>query len=136
MPPASIGHGAPSREKLLQTLGRIGRTTGTHAVLAWHEPLGAAPAVTVTAANPKHLLGRGIERYLDALRFLEPAYDGALLVVVDRARRPVWVATTAARVGTRGCSVLSKEAGVDHGTSPSFTSPGDRACAASGTEFS
>ena len=136
MPPTTIGHGAPSRENLLRTLGRIGQATETHAVLAWHKPLGAAPAVTVTTAHPKLLLGHGITRYLNALRFLDARYDGALLLVVDRAQRPVWIATTASRAGIRGCSVLSKEAGVDHGPFPSFNSPGDKACAASGTEFS
>jgi hypothetical protein len=98
--------------------------------------LGAAPYVIVAAANPRHLLAGPITLYLGALEFQRARYDGVLIGVFDAKHQPVWAATTADPIGTRGCSTYSAEAGKSNGPPPSFNSAGDRACAASGTGFS
>jgi len=135
-PAATLGHGAPSFDTLQQRLTTIAARTHTRVSLGWGEPLGAAPYVIVTAANSRHLLAGPITRYLDALKFQNARYDGVLIAVFDAKHQPVWAATTADRIGTRGCSTYSVEAGKSHGPFPSFNSAGDRACAASGTGFS
>jgi hypothetical protein len=135
-PPATLGHGAPSHDSLQQRLTTIAAQTHTRVSLGWGLPLGPTPYVIITTANPRHLLAAPITRYLDALKFQSARYDGVLIVVVDAKHQPVWAATTADRIGTRGCSTYSAEAGKSAGPFPSFNSAGDRACAASGTAFS
>jgi hypothetical protein len=135
-PPASLGHGAASFDTVQRRLTSIARQTHTRVRLGWGVPLGAAPAVVITTAAPIRLLAGPIRRYLAAVDFQGGRYDGVLVAVFDRRGNPVWAATTAERVGTRGCSVYSGEAGKSHGSFPAFSSAGDRACAAAGVEFS
>ncbi len=136
LPPATLGHGAPSFDTLQQRLTTIAAQTHTRVSLDWGQPLGAAPYVIITAANPRHLLAGPITRYLDALEFQGARYDGVLIAVIDAKHQPVWAATTADRIGTHGCSTYSAEAGKSTGPFPAFNSAGGRACAASGTAFS
>lgn len=135
-PPATLGHGAPSHDSLQQRLTTIAARTHTRVSLGWGRPLGGTPYVIITAADPRHLLAGPITLYLDALQFRNARYDGVLIAVVDAKHQPVWSATTADRIGTRGCSTYSAEAGKNSGLFPSFNSAGDRACATSGTAFS
>jgi hypothetical protein len=135
-PPATLGHGAPSHDSLQQRLTAIASQTHTRVSLGWGRPLAATPYVIITTANPRRLLAGPITRYLDALEFQNARYDGVLIAVFDAKHQPVWAATTADRIGTRGCSTYSAEAGKSNGPFPSFNSAGDRACAASGTAFS
>lgn len=135
LPPATLGHGAPSNDTLQHRLRTIAAETKTNAELGWGRPLGATPYVIITTAHPRRLLAGPITRYLDALEFQSARYDGVLIAVFDAKHRPVWAATTADRIGSRGCSIYSTEAGESHAPS-SFNSPGDHACAASGTAFS
>lgn len=136
LPPATLGHGTASYDTLQRRLERIAAQTHTQVRLGWGDPLGAAPDVAITTADPIRLLAGPIRRYLDAVDFQEARYDGVLVAVFDTKHNPVWAATTADRVGDRGCTVYSNEAGKSHGMFPSFNSAGDRACAASGVEFS
>jgi hypothetical protein len=136
LPPATLGHGIPSDTTLQARLGRVAAETGTSFTLELGKPLGEAPAVTITARNPRRFLAGPIRRYLSAVAFTRSGYDGVLVAVVDSRGNPVWVATAATRIGDRGCAVLSAEAGTSPGAPTSFTGAGARACAAAGIGFS
>ncbi len=135
-PPRTLGRGVLPDDRLQARLEAVAAQTQSQVTVRVGHPLGEAPLVTVTAASPRALLAGPIEKYLTALGFAEMRYDGVLLAVLDAKGHPVWVAGTAGRIRTRQCSVLSAEAGASHGSIPSFTSAGDRACAAAGAGFS
>ena len=135
-PPATLGHGVPSDAQLQTRLDRVAAQTHTTFTLTVGDPLGKAPMVTITAKNPRRLLAGPIPRYISAVEFSQARYDGVLLAVNDTKGNPVWVATTAARIGNTGCTVLFAESGTNHGTSPSLNSAGARACAAAGIGLS
>lgn len=135
-PPATLGHGVPPDAQLQTRLDRVAAQTQTTVVLTVGNPLGKAPMVAIAARNPRRLLAGPIRRYIDAVEFTKARYDGVLIAVSDTKRNPVWVATTAARIGDTGCTVLSAGAGTSHGTYPSSTGAGARACAAAGIGFS
>jgi hypothetical protein len=135
-PPKTLGHRVPSDAQLQTRLDQAAAKTHTTFELIVDDPLGEAPAVTITAKNPRRLLAGPIRRYLDAVAFTQARYDGVLIGVTDTEHHPVWVAESAVRIGNTGCDVLSAEAGTNHGTFPSFNSAGGRACAAAGIGFS
>jgi hypothetical protein len=136
LPPATLGHGVPSDTTLQTRLNQAAAQTDTTFTLDIGDPLGKAAMVTITARNPRRFLAGPIRRYLSAVGFTEARYDGVLIAVLDTKHNPVWVATAAARIGDRGCAVLSTEAGTNPGAPTSFTSAGARACAAAGIGFS
>ncbi len=105
-PPAALGKGALSYGTLLTRVNAVAAQTHTRAQLGWAQPLGGAPYLTITARDPGRLLAGPIRRYLDAVDLRGTRYDGVLVAVFDARSRPVWVATTANRIGSRGCSVL------------------------------
>jgi hypothetical protein len=136
LPPATLGHGVLPDTTLQTRLGQAAAQTDTTFTLDIGDPLGKAAMVTITARNPRRFLVGPIRRYLSAVGFTEARYDGVLIAVLDTQNNPVWVATAAARIGDRGCAVLSAEAGTNAGAPTSFTSAGARACAAAGIGFS
>lgn len=135
-PPRTLGHGVPTDAQLQTRLNRAAAKTHTTFELITDHPLGEAPAVVIVARDPRRLLAGPIRHYLDAVAFTQARYDGVLIGVTDIKHNPVWVATSAVRIGNTGCAVLSSEAGTNHGTFPSFNSAGGRACAAAGIGFS
>jgi hypothetical protein len=67
------------------------------------------------------------------VKFGEARYDGVLIEVDDAAHTPVWMATTADRVGQKGCAIFaptSKE------SSTSQNRAATHACVAAGLGFS
>jgi hypothetical protein len=135
-PPPTLGHGVLPDDRLQARLESIAEQTHTHVTVRVGHPLGEAPLVTVTAPSPQTLLAGPIQEYLTALGFRQMRYDGVILAVFDAKGHPVWLAGTADRIRTRQCAVLSAEAGTTHGSLPSFTGAGERACAAVGLGFS
>jgi hypothetical protein len=135
-PRGTLGHGVPTDAQLQTRLNQAAAKTHTTFELTIDDPLGEAPVVMIIARNPRRLLAGPIRHYLGAVAFTQARYDGVLIGVTDTRHNPVWVATSAVRIGNTGCAVLSAKAGTNHGTFPSFNSAGSQACAAAGIGFS
>src|SRR6478672_924513 len=127
-PPKTLGHGVPTDARLQTRLNQAAAKTHTTFELVIDDPLGKAPAVVIAARDPRRLLAGPIRQYLDAVAFTQARYDGVLIGVTDAKHNPVWIASSAVRIGNTGCAVLSADAGTNHGSFPSFKRAGGRAC--------
>jgi hypothetical protein len=133
VPPGTLRRGTPSFDQIEQATYRLGQQTNSTVRIGWGTPLGATPAIFIRAKHPNQLLAGPISRFLAAVKFGEARYDGVLIEVDDAAHTPVWMATTADRVGQKGCAIFaptSKE------SSTSQNRAATHACVAAGLGFS
>jgi hypothetical protein len=132
-PPATLGHGAPSFDRIERATYRLGQETHSSVRIGWGTPMGATPAIFIRAQHPNQLLAGPISRFLAAVRFGNARYDGVLIEVDDHAHTPLWMATTAERVGQKGCTIFPA---VDTGGATAADSKAaSHACAAAGLGF-
>ncbi len=131
-PPGTLGHGTPSFDQIEQATYRLGQQTGSTIRIGWGIPLGATPAIFIRAKHPNQLLAGPISQFLAAVKFGEARYDGVLIEVDDAAHTPVWMATTADRVGQKGGVIFAAS---NSGSSTSQHQAASRACVAAGLGF-
>jgi hypothetical protein len=131
-PPATLGHGAPSFDRIERTTYRLGQETQRSVRIGWGTPLGATPAIFIRAQNPNQLLAGPISRFLAAVKFGNARYDGVLIEVDDRAHTPLWMATTAERAGQKGCAIFPV---ADGGGATASNKAASHACVAAGLGF-
>jgi hypothetical protein len=132
VPPATLGRGTLSFDRVQQATDRLGKQTDSTVRIGWGTPLGASPAIFIRAKHPAQLLAGPIKRFLAAVEFGENRYDGVLVEVDDQHHTPVWMATTATRIGDEGCAIFPT---ADTSRSTGYNGAGTSACIAAGLGF-